>query len=91
MFMALIRESRYSNEFLGLNKTYTVSIPSSGKMKEALKICGTKSGRDIDKEKESGVKFIQSKIVESPIVEGCETVSYTHLDVYKRQLLVRLF
>lgn len=85
MFMALIRESRYSNEFLGKNKTYTVSIPHKGTMKEALKICGTKSGRNIDKEKEAGIKFIPSKIVETPIVEGCEKY-YECRVVFKQEM-----
>lgn len=85
MFMALIRESRYSNEFLGKNKTYTISIPYSGSMKEALKICGTKSGRDINKEKEAGIKFVSSKLVEAPIVEGCKRY-YECKIVFKQEM-----
>ena len=53
MFMALIRTNRYTNEFLDLGETYTISVPERGSKKEALTICGTKSGRDIDKEKEA--------------------------------------
>lgn len=72
IFMAMVRESRYSNEFLDLGKEYTISIPFEGNKKEALAICGSKSGRDIDKEKMAGIKFIPSKKVEAPIIEGCE-------------------
>ena len=72
VFMIMVRESRYSNEFLGLGKEFTVSIPFNGNKKEALRICGTKSGRDTDKEKEANIKYIPSKIVETPIIEGCE-------------------
>lgn len=72
MFMALVRESRYSNEFLKNGATYTVSIPYSDEMKKALSICGTKSGRECDKEKEADIKFINSKEVSTPIIEGCD-------------------
>lgn len=72
MFMALVRESRYSNEFLKNGDTYTVSIPYSDEMKKALSICGTKSGRECDKEKEADIKFINSKEVSTPIIEGCD-------------------
>jgi flavin reductase (DIM6/NTAB) family NADH-FMN oxidoreductase RutF len=72
MFIAMVRESRYSSEFLELGKSYTVSIPRENEMKEALGICGSKSGRDIDKEKEANIKIVPSKKVEAPRVEGCE-------------------
>ena len=72
MFMAMIRESRYSNEFLGLGETYTVSIPYGDNKKAALGICGSKSGRDIDKEKEANIKFIPGRMVSTPVIEGCE-------------------
>lgn len=71
VFMALVRESRYTNEFLESGNTFTVSIPYGDNLKEALKVCGTKSGRDINKEEVSGIKFINSKAVETPVIEGC--------------------
>ncbi|AOR23164.1 flavin reductase [Clostridium taeniosporum] len=71
IFMALVRETRYTKEFLDSSDNYTISIPFGGDMKSALTICGTKSGRDIDKEKEANIKFINSKNVSSPIVDGC--------------------
>ncbi|GAA0077936.1 flavin reductase [Clostridium sp. CTA-5] len=71
IFMALVRETRYTKQFLDSGDSYTVSIPYDGTMKEELAICGTKSGRDIDKEKEANIKFIPSKKVKTPIVNGC--------------------
>ena len=71
MFMIMVRESRYSNEFLSLGKSYTVSIPKTGEMKVELGICGSKSGRDIDKEKEANLKYIPAKGVKTPVVDGC--------------------
>jgi flavin reductase (DIM6/NTAB) family NADH-FMN oxidoreductase RutF len=71
MFMVMVRESRYSNEFLSLGKSYTVSIPRENEMKVELGICGSKSGRDIDKQKEANLKYIPAKEVKTPVVDGC--------------------
>lgn len=70
-FVAMVRPQRYTFKFLKTAKDYTISIPFSDDMKEALTICGTKSGKDIDKEKEANIKFIPSKNVSSPVVDNC--------------------
>lgn len=71
VFMALVRESRYTNEFLKSGETFTVSIPYDDKLKEELQICGSTSGRDVNKEELANIKFIKSKSVETPVIEGC--------------------
>ena len=70
-FVAMVRPQRYTYELIKSAKDYTVSIPYSDEMKKALTICGTKSGRDIDKEKEAGIEFIPAKTTETPIVGKC--------------------
>lgn len=85
IFMAMIRESRYSNEFLGKDKTFTVSIPFDGNMKKELSICGTKSGRDIDKEKEANIKFVKSRSVEAPVIDNCQKY-YECKIIFKQEL-----
>lgn len=68
-FVALVRPQRYTHELIEKADSFTISIPY-GTLKEELKICGTKSGRDIDK---AGiVRFIPAKSVDSPVVEGCD-------------------
>ncbi len=49
-----IRPQRYTEEFLNANDYFTLSFYPADK-KQALGICGTKSGRDIDKVKETGL------------------------------------
>lgn len=85
MFMALVRESRYTNEFLDLGKSYTISIPYKDNMKAAISICGGKSGRDIDKEKEANIKFLPAKSVESPIIADCDRY-YECRIVFKQEM-----
>ncbi len=71
IFMALIRTSRYSYDFIKESKEFTISIPTNDKLKKALSICGTKSGRDINKFKEANIKTKDSKKLSAPIIDDC--------------------
>lgn len=68
-FIALVRPQRYTNEVLKHADSFTVSIPFGDAFKKQLGICGTKSGRDIDKSEI--VEFVDAKAVASPVVKGC--------------------
>lgn len=66
-----VRPQRYTYEFMEQNDTYTLTFFPDG-YREALNICGSKSGRDIDKARETGlipievdgnVTFAQAKLV----------------------------
>nr|WP_297427803.1 flavin reductase [Clostridium sp.] len=71
IFVILISDIRYTKEFIDIENTFTVSIPYNKNKAAALDICGHNSGRNINKEEAANIKFIPSKIVSSPIVEGC--------------------
>lgn len=49
IFIAFVRESRYTKELLDKNPEFTVNIPFGEYDKGILGVCGTKSGRDVDK------------------------------------------
>lgn len=49
-----IRPQRYTKEFVDSNDTFTISFYGE-EYKKALGLCGSKSGRDCDKEKEAGL------------------------------------
>ena len=49
IFVAYVRESRYTHELLEKNGEFTVNIPIDGVDGKILSVCGTKSGRDLDK------------------------------------------
>lgn len=70
-FVAMVRPERYTAEFLQTAKDFTVSIPYGDNMNEAIQICGTNSGENIDKEKEAKVKFRIANKVESPVIDNC--------------------
>lgn len=51
---AYIRPQRYTKGFVDNNELFTISFYDES-YRKALNICGTKSGRDCDKEKEAGL------------------------------------
>lgn len=50
-----IRPQRYTNEFVDNGDYFTLSFFGEGNLRETLTLCGRKSGRDIDKAKETGL------------------------------------
>lgn len=55
IFIAYVRESRYTKQLLEENGEFTVNIPMEYIDKTILGICGTKSGRDVNKIEELGL------------------------------------
>lgn len=85
VFMVMVRKSRYTYELMENATEFTVSIPTDDKMKEALKICGTKSGRELDKIKECNLSLKESNKIETPIISDCK-LQYECKIVYKQEM-----
>jgi flavin reductase (DIM6/NTAB) family NADH-FMN oxidoreductase RutF len=68
VMMVAVRTSRYTYQLIEKADSFTVSIPS-GNMKKEINICGSKSGRDLDKFKECGFSAAKSKKVGSPVLK----------------------
>ena len=79
IFVIYVRPSRFTHHLLEERREFTVNIPT-GDMEAEVSICGTKSGRDLDKFKECGftlkpgVKIDVPHIAECPIHYECRTV-----------------
>lgn len=56
-----MRESRYTKEFIDRLGTFTVSVPPMREMLDAVKFCGTKSGREYDKWAECALEKSKQK------------------------------
>ena len=65
-FVTYVRESRFTRTQLDKNPEFTVNIPLDGYDKKILQICGSKSGRDMDKIKEAGLTLVDSEVVSVP-------------------------
>jgi flavin reductase (DIM6/NTAB) family NADH-FMN oxidoreductase RutF len=70
VFTVMVRPSRFTHKFMEQGGEFTVSVPL-GDMREALAVCGSKSGRDVDKVKATGLKLQTGQKVATPVVAGC--------------------
>ena len=66
IYTVFVRESRYTKEMLEKHGEFTINVPMGEVNKEILKICGTKSGRDMDKIEELGLHLEEGKVVDVP-------------------------
>jgi flavin reductase (DIM6/NTAB) family NADH-FMN oxidoreductase RutF len=67
----LVRPTRYTYGGIRAGDSFTVNVPRAGDLEEALALCGSKSGRAMDKAKASGLTWTPSKKVATPIIEEC--------------------
>ena len=70
VFTVLVRKSRYTFELIENSSAFTVSIPLHN-MQTELALCGSKSGRDIDKFAAAGLKLQAGQKVAVPVIGGC--------------------
>lgn len=85
VFIAPIRKSRFSYELVNSSGEFTISIPIDTNVKKALAICGTKSGRYIDKFTESGLTRLPGQNVNVPVIGEC-LLHYECKVVYKQDM-----
>lgn len=65
-FSAYVRASRYTRELLDANPEFTVNVPLGDVDKNALGVCGTMSGRDMDKIAAAGLTLVEPEVVSVP-------------------------
>ncbi len=82
-----IRPERYSHDLIGDSGYFTVNVPSADLYREMM-LCGTKSGRDVDKWKETRLTKAYGKtnvpmIEECPISIECEVIRELELPSHR--------
>ena len=80
--VCVIRPQRYTSEFVKDSDRITLSFLEEGN-REALKICGTKSGRDCDKIKEAGLETV--------VEDNCVFFAQSRLTVVGKKIYVSSF
>ena len=65
-FVAYVRESRYSKAQIDKTGEFTLSIPLGEPDAVITKVCGSQSGRDIDKVKEAGLTPEPPEVNQTP-------------------------
>lgn len=71
IFTALVRVSRFTSELIENSSDFTVSFPINNALTKELGICGSKSGRDVDKILEANLTLKPGDEVDSPVIENC--------------------
>ena len=79
-----VRPSRYTYEFMEKNDNFSLSFFTE-EWRKALTICGKKSGRDIDKAKETGLKPISGNnqttgFEQSRLIIECKKLYYQDIN-----------
>ena len=66
VFIAYVRESRYTKELLDQTGEFTINVPVGEPEKQIVAFCGTKSGRDVDKIRELGLTLEEPTTISVP-------------------------
>ena len=66
IFIAYVRETRYTKQLLNESGEFTVNIPVGEADSKILGYCGSKSGRDTDKIRDLGLTTVDSDVVQAP-------------------------
>lgn len=66
VFVAYVRVDRFTREQLDKNPEFTVNLPLGDIDRKAFMICGTKSGRDMDKIGEAGLNPVDPEVISVP-------------------------
>lgn len=85
VFMVAVRPSRHTFGMIEGSGEFTVNVPAKG-MEKTVGVCGTKSGRDVDKFKECGLTALKSKHVGAPMIKECP-INYECRVIYKERLV----
>jgi flavin reductase (DIM6/NTAB) family NADH-FMN oxidoreductase RutF len=86
VFVVAVRHSRHTFQLLEESKKFIVCLPAKG-METVLEICGTKSGREIDKFKECNLTPVKAIIGDIPYIKECP-VHYECRIIYKDDLII---
>ena len=73
IFAAYVRTSRFTYELMERTGEFTICVSYGDKFSKevtkAVGICGSKSGRDVDKLAQAGVHLVESEIVRPPAIK----------------------
>lgn len=81
----MVRFSRNTYDLIKNADSFTVSVPEYDTMKKEIAFMGTKSGRDFDKYKETGLTLSDAQSVESPVINEAK-LHYECKIVYKQSM-----
>lgn len=69
VFVAYVRQQRYTREMLDECHEFTVNIPVGEYDRIILGVCGSKSGRDTDKVETAGLTLVEPEVISTPAIK----------------------
>lgn len=72
IFAAYVRTSRFTYELIERTGEFTICAPLgelSASVKKAIALCGSKSGRDLDKIAKAGLHVVEAEIIRPPAIK----------------------
>jgi len=66
-----VRPTRYTHGLMETARKFSVNVPAGGSLSKALALCGSKSGRDLDKLGACGLKTLPGRENGVFVLEGC--------------------
>ena len=81
----MVRKSRYTHTLMEKTSVFTVSFPREKQMGKEIAFCGTRSGRDVNKEKEANLLRLAPRAGGAEGVAGCEILMECR--IVQKQLL----
>jgi flavin reductase (DIM6/NTAB) family NADH-FMN oxidoreductase RutF len=69
-FTVLVRPSRYTHGLIEKTMDFTVNVPGKG-LEDVVSLCGSKSGRDVDKFAKAHLTPVRARSTKSPIIKEC--------------------
>lgn len=80
IFIAYVRQSRHTKTLVDKNQEFTINVPLGAADKEIIKVCGTQSGRDVNKIEKLNLTLVPGETVsvpgikEMPLTLECKVV-----------------
>ena len=80
VFVVYVREGRFTRQLLDENPEFTISVPIGDYDKKIMKVCGSQSGRDIDKVEKANLTLVEPEkisvngIKELPLTIECKVI-----------------
>lgn len=90
IFIAFVRETRYTKQLLEESGEFTVNIPYGDVDSKILGYCGRMSGRDTDKIRDLGLTLVDSDIVQAPGIQQLPLTLECKVIYRQKQDLARL-
>ena len=70
----LVRKSRYTYGLMEQSSVFTVSVPHTKELAKELAFCGSRSGRDVNKQETAGLTRLTARAGGADAVAGCGAI-----------------